>query len=454
MQRAKELAFGLLSCTGRLTVTGMLIAVGKQFVDWTAAYQLFMGTRIDITKIFEVSSQVCLENLEAAQMLIVHMDDTIIRKVGRKIAGTAWRRDPLGPAFHTNFIWAQRFIQLSLSLHDKGMNCQSRAIPVDFHHSPSVQKPSKNGTEEGLLEYKKAKKAQNLSKQGLERIKLFRARLDAQGAQERELFLSVDGGYTNETILKGLPDRVTLIGRIRKDAHLHYLPETEKTQGRNRIYGEPVPTPEQIRQSDAIPWVEVEAFAAGKSHTFNVKIVKSLKWRAAGGNHLLQLVVIRPLGYRLKKGGRMLYRKPAYLICTDNDLSIDKLLQAYIWRWEIEVNFREEKTTNGCGDAQVRNEISAAKLPAFVVAMHAFLHLADHILTKQNANLALPKAKWEERKPNQRASTNNLLNLFRGHYWYGKLGKSFSGFVTNQHQTQNAHNPLAECMSAVFYMRK
>ena len=65
MQRAKELAFGLLSCTGRLTVTGMLIAVGKQFVDWTAAYQLFMGTRIDITKIFEVSSQVCLENLEA-----------------------------------------------------------------------------------------------------------------------------------------------------------------------------------------------------------------------------------------------------------------------------------------------------------------------------------------------------------------------------------------------------
>ena len=127
MQRAKELAFGLRSCTGRLPVTWMLIAVGKQFMDWTAAYQLFMGTRMDVTKLFEVSSEVCLENLEAHQLLIVHMDDTIIRKAGRKIAGTAWRRDPLGPAFHTNFIWAQRFIQLSLSLHDKGMHCQSRA---------------------------------------------------------------------------------------------------------------------------------------------------------------------------------------------------------------------------------------------------------------------------------------------------------------------------------------
>ena len=215
-----------------------------------------------------------------------------------------------------------------------------------------------------------------------------------------------------------------------------------------------VPSPEQIRQSDDVPWEEVKAFAAGKNHTFSVKVVKSLKWRAAGGNHLLQLVVIRPLGYRLKKGGRMLYRKPAYLICTDNELSIEKLLQAYIWRWEIEVNFREEKTTNGCGDAQVRNEISSAKLPAFVVAMHAFLHLADHILTKKKETLALPKAKWEDAATNRRPSTNNLLNLFRGYYWYGKLGKSFSDFVTNQHQTQKAHNPIAECFSAVFYMRK
>jgi hypothetical protein len=27
---------------------------------------------------------------------------------------------------------------------------------------------------------------------------------------------------------------------------------------------------------------------------------------------------------------------------------------AYLWRWEIEVNFREEKTLIGCGQSQVR----------------------------------------------------------------------------------------------------
>ena len=431
----------------------MIIGCGKQFQDWTSVYQLFMNTRMDIDKFFEVSSQVCLENLTTNQMLVAHMDDTLIRKTGRKVFGTSWRRDPLGPAFHTNFVWGQRFIQISLSMHDESFHCQSRAIPVDFHHSPSVQKLAKNATEEETAIFKECKKLNNLSTQGLERLKLLRARLDKQGAVQRELYLSVDGSYTNETILKGLPAKVTLIGRIRKDVRMHHMPETEKTKGRNRIYGEQCPTPEDIRKSEDIPWTEVKSFAAGTLHAFNVKIVKSLKWRTAGKGHTLQMVIIRPLGYRLKKGGKMLYRKPAYLICTDNDLAIEKLLQAYIWRWEIEVNFREEKTINGCGQAQVRNEISAAKTPAFVVAIHAFLHLSNLVLKQHNQQIALPKAKWEKESESKRASTNNLLNLFRGYYWFNQTGKSFSDFVDKQKLAQTNKKVKNTPLETAFYAR-
>jgi hypothetical protein len=452
-ERAKELAYGLLSCTGNRTISSMLIACGKQFLDWTAVYQLFMNERMDMGKFFETSSKVCIEHLDEKQMIIAHMDDTIIRKVGRKVFGCSWRRDPLGPAFHTNFVWGQRFIQISLSMHDKSFHSESRAIAVDFHHCPSVQKIGKDATQEQIVAFKEAKKIQNLSMQGLERIKLFRTRLDEQGAYNRELYLSVDGSYTNETILKNLPARVTLIGRIRKDVSLNYIPETEKTKGRNRVYGEPCPTPEQIRQSEDIQWQEVECFAAGKTHTFNVKIVKSLKWRVAGKAHTLQMVVIRPLGYRLKKGGRLLYRKPAYLICTDNELAIEKLLQAYIWRWEIEVNFREQKSINGCGDAQVRNEISAVKTPAFVVAVHSFLHLAEYILKKENLQIALPKAKWDKKATGKRASTNCLLNLFRGYYWFEQKGKSFSDFLIKQHHLTKQEKAMNYGFEASFYGR-
>ena len=433
----------------------MLIAVGRQFLDWTAAYQLFWGSRMDTDRIFEVSLQVCLEQLGPKQIIVAHMDDTVIRKVGKKIAGTAWRRDPLGPAFHTNFIWAQRFIQISLSLHDQtDLNSQSRAVAVDFHHSPSVKKLAKNAGDEDRFAFAEAKKQQNLSMHGLSRIKLLRSRLDGQGASARQLLLSVDGSYTNGTILKGLPSGVTLIGRVRKDATLNYLPESEKTKGRNRKYGETAPTPEQIRQSDDCPWQDVTGWAAGKKHTFNVKVVKSLKWRTAGQARTFQLVVIRPLSYRLKKGGRLLYRKPAYLVCSDNDLDIETLLQAYLWRWEIEVNFRDEKSTNGCGEAQVRNKIAAVKVPQFVVAMHAFVHLADHILTRINTATVLPKAKWEQKNTHLRPSTNNILNNFRGCYVFEKLGKSFSDFVAKQRLITNAINPIIDAVNPLFYIRR
>jgi hypothetical protein len=432
----------------------MLIACGKQFVDWTAAYQLFWGTRMNVDKLFEVASKKCLELLEPDQMLVAHMDDTIIRKRGSKIFGTSWRRDPLGPAFHTNFVWAQRFIQISLSLPGSQLNSQSRAIPIDFHHSPSVKKLPKKASQEDAKLHKEAKKQQNLSKEGSKRIKLFRKRLDEQGAKGRELYISVDGSYTNETIIKNLPKNVTLIGRIRKDAKLNHLPDTEKTKGRNKVYGQEAQTPEQVRQNADIPYQEVEGFAAGKVHKFKVKIIKSLKWRKAGKNHLLQMVVIAPLGYRLKNGSKLLYRQPAYLICTDNELSIEKLLQAYLWRWEIEVNFRDEKTVGGCGQAQVRNEIAAAKLPAFVVVIHAFIHLAECILSKNNLNIALPKAKWEKPIEVKRQSTNNLLNLFRGNIWYENVRESFSDFVKNQHIVAKAEKVCNSYQDAVYYTRR
>jgi hypothetical protein len=431
----------------------MLIACGKQFVDWTAAYQLFCGTRMDVGKLFEVASKKCLEILEPDQILVAHMDDTIIRKRGKKIFGTSWRRDPLGPAFHSNFVWAQRFIQISLSLPASQLNSQSRAIPVDFHHSPSVKKIPKNASQEDAKLHKEAKKQQNLSKEGSERIKLFRTRLDKQGAKDRELYLSVDGSYTNETIIKNLPNNVTLIGRIRKDAKLNHLPDTKITKGRNRVYGEAAQTPEQTRQNVNISYQDVEGFAAGKTHKFKVKVIKSLKWRKAGKDSLLQMVVIAPLGYRLKNGSKLLYRQPAYLICTDNELTIEKLLQAYLWRWEIEVNFREEKTIGGCGQAQVRNEIAAAKLPAFVVVIHAFIHLAECMLSKNNQNVALPKAKWEKPTQVQRASTNNLLNLFRGNMWYENAKESFSDFVKNQHKLAKAKKVRNSYQDAVYYNR-
>lgn len=454
-KRVKDIAHGLVICFGRHTVAGMITGCGKQFVDWSAAYRVFSQNRIEIGELFSVITKTIVEQQQCAEYIVAHVDDTLIRKRGKQIPGTSWKRDPLGPAFHTNFVWAQRYIQISMATFENITNCQSRALPVDFHHCPPATKPKAGATLQEPAQYKQEQKKVKLSTQGSMRITALREKLDQLPTSKlKQLLVSVDGSYTNEEVLKNLPDRTTLIGRIRKDTKLFTTPTENSHTGRKKIYGDQIPTPEEIRQNDKIAWSQVEAWAAGKSHLFDVKVMHDLKWKPAGKEHVLQLVVVRPLGYRLNKTARVLYRQPAYLICTDNNLSIEKLLQAYLWRWEIEVNFRDEKTILGCGQAQVRNENAVKNLPAFTTAIYSLLHLAAQRSNLERNKNVLAKAKWDKVENKRRLSTSEIINLFRCQKWNKTTRTSFDGFVKNQGHSkshQNSENPL---LSAMFYARE
>jgi len=224
-------------------------------MDWSGFYRLFSKQRIDIKKINEVCIENAIEELDDDQMIIAHMDDTVVKKTGKKIPGTSWRRDPLGPPFHTNFIWGQRFLQLSVAIPDGQSPYQSPSIPIGFHHCPTAKKRVKTATLEQIQTYKEVKKQSRLSLQGSLKIKDLRGKLDQQGHQNRTLCMNVDGSYTNSTVLKNLPERTTLIGRIRKDAKL-FLPfdGQQSGKGRKKVYGDRIPTPEQIRQSQDYKW--------------------------------------------------------------------------------------------------------------------------------------------------------------------------------------------------------
>jgi hypothetical protein len=451
--RARNLAYGALNCMGRHTLTGLLTASGQQFVDWSSAYRLFNGNRMETNHLFSVIIKSLVEkDLNINKPIYAHMDDTLFKKTGKKVAGTSWRRDPLGPPFHTNFIWGQRFIQLSVSLPETEGASLSRAIPVDIHHCPTAKKPREKDNEEVWKNYKEEKKKTNLSLKGVERITVVRNEIDLQGGKEKKLVVSVDGSYTNEKVLKRLPERVTLIGRIRKDTVLNELPETKEGTGRRRVYGPRLPTPEQIRQSNDLAWQEVPAWAAGRIHNFNVKVIDRVRWRKAGEQNL-KLVIIRPLAYRLTKKSRLLYRDPTYLICTDPNMDIEKLLQAYLWRWEIEVNFREEKTLLGCGQAQVRKECPVEKVPAFIVALYSLIHLAAYRVRVNGNHTCLPSTKWYSYKDKNRETTGDILNTFRAQVWTRAIDVNFNDFVNLQLDTRSRKNYANPTFSAAFYCR-
>ena len=269
----------------------------------------------------------------------------------------------------------------------------------------------------------------------------------------RQLIALVDGSYTNKTVLTQLPQRTTLIGRIRKNAKLKFplLPAAAKGKGRRLLYGLPAPTPEEVLKDETIPFIKVEAFAAGQLRSMDVKTVGPLFWSRSGHLQQLRLVVIRPLGYRLRKGSKLLYRDPAYLICTDINLSLEDILQAYVYRWEIECNHRDEKSYIGVAEGQVRAPHAVSRLPQFQVAGYSLLLLASLIAHGfERGDQFLPLPKWRNH-PSVRPSILDLLNLLRSQLFEQALPSNQSShFASSPPLKAKASNLSITPVSLVF----
>ena len=446
------MAVSSLTCLGRHTITGMLASAGRQFSDWTAAYRLFARERIDMGRLFGPVTEEVAGLLPEDFPFIAALDDTTATKSGRKVKGTSWRRDPMGPKFAANFIWAQRFLQTAAILPEDGLSSRARAIPIDFAHCPSPKRPGRRATRQEWDQYHTLARAMRISAEGARRIRMLRADLDAHvESRDRRLLVAVDGAYTNRTVFSDIPERTSLIGRIRKDAKLFMPPpECAVGRGRPRIYGEQIPTPEQIRADESVPWQTVKAYAAGKIHVFDVKVVGPVRWKGSGARDL-SLIVIRPLAYRPTQKSRLLYRDPAYLLCSQADLPVELILQAYLWRWEIEVAFRDEKTLLGLGEAQVRTDPSVEGVPAFVAAMYAYLHLAAALAGVRTP--ILPRPKWRRPKPNERCSTGHLIGILRTELWGKALG-IFGGFDKRLGLDTKSPKIENQAASAVIYAQR
>lgn len=429
-------------------MTGLLCTAGAQFSDWSAAYRLFARERLPVTEIFAVTRRAVTATLAPEAPFCAALDDTLVRRGGRKTPGSAWRRDPLGPPFQANLVRAQRFLQLSAALP----GAEARMTPIVFRHAPSVAKPGRQASTADLSRYRAETRRSGLSAQAATQIRELRTQLDQDCPdQRRPLWITFDGSYTNSAVLKNIPPHTLYIGRLRKDARLHHAPTTQPARGRKLSYGANAPTPDQLRRDDSQPWQTLAVTHAGITHQVRFKSLAPVLWRTAGAALPLRLIVIAPLKYRPRKGGRLLYRDPAYLICTDPQVQPEVIVQTYLKRWDIEVNFRDEKTLIGVGQAQVRNAHSVETAPALAVAAYSLLLTAAHSAFTPTSPGLLPQPKWAA-SSTRRLSTQRLLQQLRAEVWGRGLGlEDFSPFASHTHPDTKAQKCSFPLASAVCY---
>jgi hypothetical protein len=396
-RRAWELSLGTLASYGRRTFSRAICAVGRQDQDWSADYKLFSRSPWDADRLFDPVMEEYLRRYPTGPISVA-LDDTKLRKSGRKIPSAFWQRDPLSPPFYVNLVYGLRFLGASLIFpHYREGDVPPRAMPVRFVECPAVKKPGNRADQAQRQAYREAVKVHNLSQDSLE-----------MGGGQRTMLAVVDGSLCNRTVFKADLHGIELVARCRKDARLCF----PAAQGSRRRYAVERFTPEEVRQDEDIAWKRATVHFGGAWRRIRYKQIKGVLWRRGAGVRRLRLLVIAPQPYKLSPHARTHYRQPAYLLTTDNFSPAALLIQVYFDRWQIEVNHREIKDILGVGQAQVWSARSVPRQPAFAVASYSLLLLAGLLEFgpgRTHHFVALPK--W--RKNAKRPSALDLITLLR-----------------------------------------
>ena len=408
-----QLGLGWLCAAKPKTLTSALEWLDQRQQDWSADYRLFSQAHWETQMAFApVLTQALNHSSCGTQRVYFGQDDTLLRKSSRKIPGTTYARDPLSPPFQVNLVLGQRFVQTSLLLQPGGTEHPWRALPVSFSHAPTPKIP-KRASPQDQAALKEVRKKHRLSLVALEQLRFCRQYLDRQpDGRQRWLMDVVDGGYSNRTFLTGLPERTQAVARVRKDAKFRaYLPPDQRQGARK--YGSDLPTPLQYLQDANLPWQSMNVFVAGQVRTLHYKEVPRLCWPKVTQDRQMRLILIQAPGYRLRKGSKLLYREPAFLITTDLTTPAAELIAAYLARWEVEVNFRDEKTLLGVGQAQVRHPQSVARAPAFLVAAYSMLLWSNIRVFGDRRTQDFDRLPaWRNTEP-VRPSTRDLIRLLQ-----------------------------------------
>jgi hypothetical protein len=408
-ERAIEQALGSLLALGRRTLSRSLWALGRQDRDWSADYRLHSRANWKIQDLFQPILQRAAGFCDDS-LLVVAMDDTRIRKTGRKILTAFYQRDPLSPKFRFNLMWGLRFLHFSLlvPLYRSNAAVPPRSLPIRFLEVPAIKKPGKRASAAEIEAYRQAVKEHNLSRSSVSSLQQIRQAADAAGLGSRIILAVGDGGFCNRTLFRQPLDRIQIVARARRDCRLCRAAEP----GGRRFYSTQHFTPDQIRQDESVPWQHVQIFHGGQWREVRYKEVTSVYWRCGGAKRPLRLLVVAPVPYSSGKGKRKYYGEPAFLLTTDLHSPAVTVLQAYFDRWQIEVNHREIKDTLGIGQAQLRSSRSVPRQPAMLVAAYSALLLAGIQVfgdTRPDAFPALPKWRRNARRP----SCLDLVTLLR-----------------------------------------
>ena len=323
---------GILFARGRRTVASWLRAAGIRsgFSDYYY-FNAAVGrkSRTIATRVLVL----LLRHLPVGDRILLALDDTPTKRYGPKVQGAGIHHNPTpGPA-DAKFVYGHIWVTLALVIRHPLWNTIALPLRAMLYirqkDIPKLPKKWKWPFQTKL----------ELAVRLLEWVAPF------VFAAEKSLWLVSDGFYAKRPVLKFVRlAGIVFVSRLRKDAALYTLPPKLK-QGKRRGPGQPAKYGKKRislakRAGQPRGWQTIECLQYGKT------VVKKYKtflatYRPAYG--MIRVVIVQ------EEAG------PQFFFCTDPEVSVQAIVEAFADRASIEQVFHDVKEVWGAGQQQVRH---------------------------------------------------------------------------------------------------
>jgi len=207
----------------------------------------------------------------------------------------------------------------------------------------------------------------------------------------RNIRLLLDSGYMGQTMLRDLPfERVTVFGSLKTNAALYRPPPTDrgrsKRRGRPRKKGARLPTPATMHREKQRRWTTIRFQVSQRERQREVLSLKA-QWYGVLGTRLNHVVLMREDTEKLR-----------VVLCTDESLSKESIVEQGARRWPIEVWNREVKQFFGFADSPAWSKQAVLRTAPWVALVSGFLVVWFHRIYVKGMQMPIPVRPWYLRK--------------------------------------------------------
>lgn len=343
------LAMGFLLSSVRHTVANYLWRSGACLFRHYTRFYAFLGGPFfcEMDGLWRAVIRRAARQVPEGEPIRVRVDETVCKKSGQEIEPADTYRNGAGTARQEyRTLWGICFVLGEMRVPFPGWTEEeSISVPI------------------GLEVYLKEEKADKLGKEYVRRSRLGRRlvkRVAEEVGPERRVLSVQDGNYATKYFLQGLPEKVSVVGRMPKNASLYERPEPkpEGKPGPQPEKGEELDSPKELAESDSRESDSRESGLDWAAHPTEEKAqIYSFEaiWHSVLPGEVLRIVMLRRPHLKEASSPKKRKRYLEVFFTTDLGRSAEQILEEYRGRWSIEILIREAKESFGLGKDRCRN---------------------------------------------------------------------------------------------------